>query len=48
MLSVTRFAGELVAEVVGVDAGVLFGVAGTFLGVVGAGSDVACGRVRSQ
>ena len=36
------------AEVVEVDAGVLFGVAGTFLGVVRAGSAVACGRGRSQ
>ena len=35
MLLPTSVAGELVAEVPGVDAGVLFGVVGTFFGVAG-------------
>ena len=37
----TSVAGELVGEVPGVDAGVLFGVGGTFLGVAGGVSKAA-------
>ena len=41
MLSPTIVAGELVADVPGVDAGVLLGVGGTFFGVAGGDPEVA-------